>query len=237
MLRFVVRGSLITLAAGLFALAPGQTASGQTAPLPQAPASAAAQTDPLHQAGRNVTISLLTMGDGAEVWELFGHTAIWIHDDVTHRDTVFNWGEFDMTAPHFILHFLQGLNLYRMGGGTMAYTMFAYRYLNRTVDSQELDLSTQQKDSLLHLIRINAEPQNVTYRYDYFVDNCATRPRDLLDAALGGQLHAHTNRLSGTSYRWHTLRLMQGNIPLVIGVDIGLGRPSDREITQWQEMF
>src|SRR5579884_2649980 len=56
--RFAVRGSLIALAAGVFALTPGHTASGQTALLPQASA-AATQTDPLHQAGRNVTISLL----------------------------------------------------------------------------------------------------------------------------------------------------------------------------------
>ena len=33
------------------------------------------------------------------------------------------------------------------------------------------------------------------------------------------------------TYRWHALRLMQGNFPLVVGVDIGLGRPSDRELT------
>jgi hypothetical protein len=201
------------------------------------PPQAVAATDPLHQAGRNVTISLLTMGNGKEVWELFGHAAIWIHDDVTNRDTVFNWGVFDSHQPHFIVHFLQGLMLYRMGGDSMDQTLYAYHYLNRTLTAQELDLSAAEKDSLLHLIRTNAEPQNLTYRYDYFVDNCSTRPRDLLDAVLGGQLRAQTNRPSGTTYRWHTIRLMQGDVPLMLGVDIGLGEPSDREITQWQEMF
>src|SRR5436305_10742071 len=57
--------------------------------------------NPLHAPGSDVTVSLLTMGNGEEVWELFGHTAIWIHDHVTARDTVFNWGVFDRSQPNF----------------------------------------------------------------------------------------------------------------------------------------
>jgi hypothetical protein len=193
--------------------------------------------DPLHQSGQNVTVSLLTMGNGSEVWEMFGHTAILLHDNVSNRDTVFNWGVFDSHQPHFIPHFLKGLMLYQMGGQTLPDLLYQYQYFNRSVVSQELDLSPAQKDSLLHLIRINAQPENVQYRYDYFVDNCSTRPRDLLDLVLGGQLRAHSSQLTDASYRSEALRLMQGDKPLVTGVDIGLGEPSDRKITMWQEMF
>jgi hypothetical protein len=193
--------------------------------------------DPLHQSGQNVTVSLLTMGNGTEVWEMFGHTAILLHDNVTNRDTVFNWGVFDSHQPHFIPHFLQGLMLYQMGGQTLPDLLYQYQYFNRSVVSQELDLSPPQKDSLLHLIQINARPENVQYRYDYFVDNCSTRPRDLLDQVLGGQLKAHSSQVTDASYRSEALRLMQGDKPLVVGVHIGLGEPSDRKITMWQEMF
>jgi hypothetical protein len=193
--------------------------------------------DPLHQSGQNVTISLLTMGNGSEVWEMFGHTAILLHDNVSNRDTVFNWGVFDSHQPHFIPHFLKGLMLYQMGGQTLPDLLYQYQYFNRSVVSQELDLSPAQKDSLLHLIQINARPENVQYRYDYFVDNCSTRPRDLLDLVLGGQLRAHSSQVTDASYRSEALRLMQGDKPLVTGVDIGLGEPSDRKITMWQEMF
>jgi len=193
--------------------------------------------DPLHQTGDNVTVSLLTMGNGEEVWELFGHTAIKIRDNVSGRDTVFNWGVFDPRVPHFIAHFLQGLNYYQMGGGTLAQLLYAYKYMDRTVVSQDLALSATQKDSLLHLIQVNARPENLEYRYDYFQDNCATRPRDLLDRVLGGQLRAKANGLTGTTYRWQALRLMQGDKPLVVGVNIGLGEPADVELTKWQTMF
>ena len=192
---------------------------------------------PLYEPGGKVTISLLTMGNGSEIWEQFGHSAIEIRDMTTGRDTVFNWGAFDMSQPHFIPHFLEGLNLYEMAGQTMDQLLYSYRYWNRSVIEQDLNLTTAQKDSLLALIRTNALPQNLTYRYDYFVDNCSTRPRDLIDQVLGGQLHAQANALSGTSYRWQTLRLTGVDPWLVVGIDIGLGEPSDRPITKWQEMF
>ena len=206
-------------------------------PTPPTPAPTLLPPDPLHEAGQNVTISLLTMGDGDEVWELFGHSAIWIHDNVTRRDSVFNWGVFDRTAPHFIPHFLEGLMLYQMGGETLDQVLTQYRYFNRTVTSQELDLTAPQKDSLLRIIQANAQPENVTYRYDYFVDNCATRPRDILDRVLRGAIKARSQTPSGTSYRWHTLRLMQSSLLLDVGVDIGLGEPADEPITVWQTMF
>jgi hypothetical protein len=193
--------------------------------------------DALHQTADKVTISLLTMGNGEQVWEKFGHTAIMIRDNVTGRDTVFNWGVFDMTRPYFIPHFLEGLMMYQMGGNRLEDVLYAYRYYNRTVTSQELALTTPQKDSLLRIIRLNAQPENITYRYDYFQNNCSTRPRDILDAVLGGLLKANSSEITATSYRWHAERLMQGDKLLVMGVHIGLGEPSDRPVTRWQTMF
>lgn len=204
---------------------------------PVAPISTQPQPDPLHQAGRNVTVYLLTMGNGNHVWELFGHNAIWIHDNVTSRDTVFNWGVFSFRQPHFIARFLKGTMLYAMGGDSMEGILLEYRYWNRSVVAQELDLLPAQKDTILAAIRWNALPENVNYRYDYFRDNCSTRVRDLIDRALGGPIAVEARGLTGTTYRSHSLRLMQSNLPLVVGVDIGLGRPADVELTKWQEMF
>ena len=201
----------------------------------QTPAPATARpADP----GSELTISLLTMGHGKEVWELFGHNAIWIHDASTGRDVAYNWGVFDSTQPHFILHFLQGLMIYAMDGYGIDETLAQYRYLNRSVWAQELNLTPAQRAQIRTFIEWNRRPENVRYRYDYFRDNCSTRVRDILDRALGGQMQAAaTKKLTGTTYRWHVLRLMQEDKPLVSGVDIGLGEPSDRELSAWEEMF
>lgn len=228
MLRSLLRAGLaLTIAASL------------RAQQPVPPTVSQVQPDPLHQSGRNVTVYLLTMGNGEQLWELFGHNAIWIHDNVTSRDTVFNWGVFSFRQPHFLLRFLKGTMLYAMGGDSLEGILLEYgpQYWNRSVVAQELDLSSAQKDTILAAIRWNAQPENVNYRYDYYRDNCSTRVRDLLDRALGGAISAQARGLTGTTYRWHTLRLMQGIVPIVIGVDIGLGRPADVDLSKWQEMF
>jgi hypothetical protein len=193
--------------------------------------------DPMHAPGRELTVRLLTMGNGEDIYALFGHSAIWVHDNVTMRDTVFNWGAFDLRQPNFILHFLQGLNLYTIEGQRIDDLLLSYRYWNRSVTAQELDLSANQKDTLVAIINENMLPENRRYRYDYFVENCATRPRDILDRVLGGQLRVGADSVTPTSYRWHALRLMQDNKPLALGVNIGLGEPSDEPATAWQEMF
>ena len=188
--------------------------------------------------GARYTIFLLTMGNGAQIWELFGHNGIWVHDAETHTDVVYNWGVFDFRAPNFILHFLQDRNMYKVDTLSMAGTMYEYRAWNRSVTAQRLNLSNAQKLQLVQFLQWNERPENQEYRYDYFRDNCSTRARDALDRVLGGRIRALTEHVpSGTTYRREALRLMQGDQPIASGADIGLGRPADRPISVYQAMF
>jgi hypothetical protein len=128
--------------------------------------------------------------------------------------------------------------MYWMGGMDAAPTVAYYRSINRTVVVQELNMSPPQRLALLEFIQNNAREENKYYRYDYFLDNCSTRVRDALNGVLGGAIKMATDTLStGTSYRWHAKRLMADDRLMTIGVDIGLGRPTDRPISAWQEMF
>jgi hypothetical protein len=197
-----------------------------------------AQPKPQAEPGSELTISLLTMEHGTNVWELFGHNAILIEDKSAGTSIAYNWGVFSFRQPHSILRFLKGEMLYAMDGYTLEETILQYRYFNRTLTAQVLNLTPAQKQFIKTFIEWNHRPENINYRYDYFRDNCSTRVRDILDRALGGQIRtASATKLTGTSYRWHATRLMQGGKPLVTGVDIGLGEPSDREISLWEEMF
>ena len=40
------------------------------------------------------------MGPGDQVWEKFGHNAIWIHDEKTGTDLAYNYGMFDFAQPN-----------------------------------------------------------------------------------------------------------------------------------------
>ena len=188
--------------------------------------------------GSELTVYLMTMGQGDMVWERYGHNAIGIRNNRTGQDIVYNWGLFSFEEPGFLGNFLRGENRYWMGGQEAAPTVAYYRSLNRTVEVQELNLSPPQRIGLRDFIEFNAREENKFYRYDYFLDNCSTRVRDALNGVIGGALKMATDsQMTGTTYRWHALRLMAEDRLTVVGIDIGLGRPTDREISAWEEMF
>jgi len=180
----------------------------------------------------------MTMGPGDQVWERFGHNAIRIRDSRTGDDKVYNWGMFSLDDSGFILRFLRGRMRYWMASEDAALTAEAYRQHNRSVTIQELNLTGAQKVALYEFVQRNELPENRFYDYDYFRDNCSTRVRDALDAALGGILATQfRDKATDMSYRDHARRLMQPDIWTYTGIDIGLGRPTDRKITAWEEMF
>lgn len=181
---------------------------------------------------------LMTMGPGDAVWERFGHNAIRIRDTRTGDDRVYNWGMFSLDQSGFIMQFLRGRMRYWMASEDAAATAEAYRQHNRSVTIQELNLTGAQKVALYQFVQRNELPENRYYDYDYFRDNCSTRVRDALDVALGGILAAQfRDKVTDMSYRDHARRLMQPDIWTYTGIDIGLGRPTDRRITAWEEMF
>ncbi len=188
--------------------------------------------------GADLTIYLMTMGNGVRIWERFGHNAIRIVDATHGTDSVYNWGTFDFAQPHFLQRFMTGNTLYWMQGEDMVRTVDIYRYTNRSVWVQELDLTPAERLAVRDFIVWNARPENRYYRYDYYLDNCSTRVRDLIDRVVGGQLkQAMGSRLTNTTYRFHTQRSFQFDPAVALGTDIGLGEVADRRISEWEESF
>ena len=222
------------IAAAVFlALTSAQRAAAQqptAAPTPLTIATA--------EPGSQLTVYLLTFGWGDAVWERFGHNAIWIKDRAHNTDMTYNWGMFDFNQPHFIWRFVTGDTKYWMEPIDLQSMVTYYRRFNRSILAQELNLTPAQRLKLQQFVMLNALPQNKFYRYDYYRDNCSTRLRDAVDHALSGQLQTATvSRMTTGSYRWHTQRLMTGDIPLYTGVTLALGRPADKPLSMWEEMF
>ena len=178
------------------------------------------------------------MGPGDAIWERFGHNAIWVYDAATGSDVAYNWGMFDFNQADFIPRFLEGSMRYWMAGYPAQPMIAAYARMNRSVWVQELALTPAQRRELRDFVVWNAQPANMYYNYNYFLDNCSTRVRDAIDRVLGGRLHAQFDTVdSGTSFRWHTRRLSQVELPIYTGMNIILGEPGDRSISAWEEMF
>jgi len=198
----------------------------------------AAQATVTPEPGSALTVYLLTMGPGDQVWEKFGHNAIWIHDEANHTDIAYHWGLFDFADENFLPNFVKGRMRYSMGAFDFDDTINQYRLTNRTVWAQKLNMTPAQKQKLAQFVAWNVLPGNRYYRYDYFRDNCSTRVRDAIDGALGGIIKAQTEKPSSHStYRFHTSRLTQDDWPVFTGTMMGLGEPTDRDISVHEEMF
>lgn len=204
------------------------------APAPATPIAPAQAAEP----GSNLTVYLLTFGWGEVSWERFGHNAIWIKDRARGTDMTYNWGMFDFNQPRFVWRFVTGDTRYWMEPIPFNSMVAAYKQENRSILAQELNLTPAQRLKLQQFVEWNALPENKFYRYDYYRDNCSTRLRDAIDHALSGQLQTATvTRMTSGTYRWHTQRLMTGDIPLYTGVTLALGHPADKPLSIWEEMF
>jgi hypothetical protein len=225
------RATLCAAAAGLVLCTAGLAA--QTSG-PRAAAPTASMPVP----GSELDVTLMTFGLGEEVFERFGHNALWIHDGARGIDVAYNWGLFSFRQPRFLQRFLTGDTRYWMGGEDANLMIEQYRALGRPITLQRLNLTPAQKLALRDFLRWNEQEENRFYRYDYFRDNCSTRLRDALDRAIGGALRAATDSIvTPLSYRRESLRLTDGDRPIQTGIDIALGRPADAPLTMWESFF
>lgn len=185
-----------------------------------------------------LTVTLVTFGQGVDVFERFGHDALWFQDPATGESSAYHWGLFNFTEPGFVARFVAGEPRYSMGGEDALARIDYERRTGRTVTLQRLALTPAQAHGLLEFVRWNALPENRFYRYDYFRDNCATRLRDALDRAMGGALKARFDRVpTALSYRSESVRLTDGDRPAQLGIDLALGTPADRPLTEWETFF
>jgi hypothetical protein len=190
------------------------------------------------QPGAELDIALITVGPGEVYWQRFGHNAILVHDRASGEAVLYNYGIFDFDEADFFLNFVRGHMRYSMVGGPPGPELAMYAAEGRWVDMQPLNLSPAQRVRLREMLRTNALPENARYRYDYFLSNCSTKVRDAIDQATGGAVaRALQPRSSGFSLRDHALRLTAPDLPVFLGIDMGLGPFTDRATSLWEEMF
>ena len=183
-------------------------------------------------------IGVMTMQPGEIFWERFGHDAIVVADPATGETLSYNYGYFDPGEPGFLGRFVRGEMQYMLVALPLAQDLAIYREEGRGVSIQWLDLDDGQATALAESLAIAARPENARYRYDYFTENCATKVRDAIDAALGGRLHQQiAGRSRGNTFRSEAVRLASPATLMWLGFDIGLSRHADRQLSRWEEAF
>ena len=181
----------------------------------------------------SVEVSLLTCSPHEEIYSLYGHSALRWHDMRTGgNDIVFNWGIFNFDKPYFVLRFVFGLTDYELG--VLPYQPFCdyYQKWGSSVTEQVINLTSEEKVRLHDALYENLKPENRIYRYNFFYDNCSTRPRDMIERCLKGSVEyaqrqdysPSFRQMVGTSTRNHPWAKFGNDMLLGVKADMATDR-------------
>ena len=185
----------------------------------------------------SVEIGLLTCSPGKEIYSLFGHTAIRVHDAATGQDVAVNYGLFNYHTPYFIPRFVFGLCDYEMGIYPFDLFMEEYTEEGRGVIEQRINLTRQEKLDIINALALNARPENKVYRYNFFYDNCSSRARDMIIDHIHGHVGYRVNASVTSSYRAMVHQWDEQHPWDSFGCDLLLGVKADRQTTLRQQQF
>jgi hypothetical protein len=181
-------------------------------------------------------ISLLTFGPGPALYTVFGHSAIRVNDPRNRIDLMFNYGTFDFSQENFYWRFIRGDIYYWLSVTRAEGFIDDYKANDQSIREQVLNLDQEQKQKVWDFLVNNAMPENRFYFYDFFLDNCATRIKDLVYLTTPFQL-SDTVFQAPLSFREATDMYLQANPWGDLGIDIGLGSPSDRKMKPEEYMY
>jgi hypothetical protein len=115
-----------------------------------------------------------------------------------------------------------------------------YQYYQRGITEQVLDLTCAEKKKLVSALQENAKEENRYYKYDFIIDNCTTRLRDIVfknanATAISKDIRPNEeitfrkliHKYLDSSYQYWSK----------LGIDILLGRPLDKKLTNDEAMF
>ncbi|WP_153797538.1 Lnb N-terminal periplasmic domain-containing protein [Foetidibacter luteolus] len=196
---------------------------------------AGAQTD----SSCHVRISVLTCTPGSELYSTFGHTAIRVIDSTRRTDLVFNWGTFDFDDPDFYMKFVRGKLEYFLSVEPYNEFIRVYQYEQRSIWEQVLSIDCSHKKQMLNALSKNLQGANRYYKYDFLLDNCTSRVRDIVFANLSGLAITDSLVQYGFTYRNQIHEYLdEGAKPWSkLGIDILLGSMMDKPVTNWNAMF
>jgi hypothetical protein len=199
-----------------------------------------AQAESIAKLSDDATISLLTLWPGNEIYIAFGHSALRVRDPKRNIDLIFNYGTFDFTDPLFIPKFVKGyLNYYLIYYPFREDLEYDKRTENRIWYEQILNLDVHQANALFDFLIDNARPENRYYRYDFIMDNCATRIRDALLKALGPAVHFDPKNVQvpHKSYRQMINEFVADRPFYRFMFYPVLGMASDKQVTSFESQF
>ncbi len=186
-----------------------------------------------------IQISIITCEPGSELYSIFGHTAIRVIDSNAVADVIYNYGTFDFGDPNFYEKFVRGKLKYFLSIERSDDFFGDYQMDNRGITEQVLTLTADEKMNIKHALANNIREENRFYLYDFFLDNCTTRIRDLIQKYRKPVLNLPAPMPTDLSFRNAIHQCLdRGKMYWSkLGIDILLGSPTDATMTEPQQLF
>ncbi len=181
------------------------------------------------------TISLVTYSPGDELYTAFGHSSIRVRDDAQEIDRLYNYGTFDFETEAFYLKFARGDLLYQLSVGLSNAEINERGSLGQGITESILNFNADQRQAMFSELEKNLLPENRFYRYDFVLDNCSTRVRDIFERVWG---HPVTDPSIGKITFRQMLDPYFLRIPWIrLGIYLLLGTGVDRLVTPREACF
>ena len=183
----------------------------------------------------SVEVSLLTCSPHEEIYSLYGHSALRWHSG--EQDIVFNWGMFSFNKPYFVLRFVFGLTDYELGAYPYDTFWPYYKKWGSSITEQVLNLTNDEKRKLQMTLIENLKPENKVYRYNYFYNNCSTKPRDVIEQSIDGQVVYNEREGFEPTFREMVRECNRNHLWSKFGNDLLLGLKADLKTNRAEQEF
>lgn len=184
----------------------------------------------------SINAYLITCQPGKAIYELYGHSAIWIEDTAQGTDVVFNYGLFDFNTPHFVWRFTMGETDYILGATRMRSFLREYRERGSEVYAQKLNLMPDEAKDLYDKLVENCHPDKMVYRYNFLYNNCATMAIDKIEKSILGTVSYQSPDTTKT-FRSILTEFTSVRPWSRFAVNIVIGAEADRLVGYRQESF
>ncbi|MEM9424288.1 MAG: DUF4105 domain-containing protein, partial [Spirochaetota bacterium] len=158
---------------------------------------------------QSVRIGIMIQGQSRALYSWFGHAGIILsgpadilravgrenQDNFIHAanyngdELMFDYGNFDTSDKNFILRLPTGdVNYYKFYKSFRLYKEANEVHEKRGMDIYWLNLDVEKKQKFVRILFEATNPDNQSYKYDFYFDNCLTRIRDQLNDLFDGRL-------------------------------------------------
>ncbi len=229
--RCLVLTSLVALCSVAASPVVSRTAHAQPSSTAPAPPWETGESRP-----EDLQIKLVTFGPGDMVANWFGHSALVVEDTRLETSRLYNYGMFTFDGT-LLVKFAMGRLRFWAGEQPELRTYEIYKRQGRDVRIQYLNLPPESRVEVAEQLVWKTEPENRYYLYQHYFDNCATRPRDIIDDAFDGRLEETTRETAERTFREHVRRYSYRDpfmefLMMYLENDI-----IDQPISQWETMF